>query len=103
MITLRILPALLLCLSTLALVACETTTAPGAVGAQRKQLLLVSSQQLDAMAAKSYDKLKSDAAAQGKLNRDTAMLQRVRAVANRLTPQTRVFWPMRPAGAGKST
>ena len=91
MITLRIVPALLLCLSTLALVACETTTAPGAVGAQRKQLLLVSSQQLDAMAAKSYDKLKADAAAQGKLNRDTAMLQRVRAVANRLTPQTRVF------------
>lgn len=91
MTTLRIAPAILLCLSTLAMVGCETTTAPGAVGAQRKQLLLVSSQQLDAMAAQSYNKLKTDAAAQGKLNRDTAMLQRVRAVANRLTPQTSFF------------
>ena len=91
MIKRRHLLTLMLSLSALALPGCETTTAPGAVGAQRQQLLLISAQQLDEMAAQSYNKLKADAAAQGKLNRDGAMLQRVRAIASRLTPQTRVF------------
>lgn len=91
MIKRRNLLTLMLPLSALALPGCETTTAKGTVGTQRKQLLLISAQQLDAMAAQSYNKLKADAAAQGKLNRDSAMLQRVRAVASRLTPQTRVF------------
>ena len=87
----RHLLTLLLSVPALALPGCETTTAPGAVGAQREQLMLISAQQLDDMAAQSYNKLKAEAAAQGKLNRDGAMLQRVRAIASRLTPQTRVF------------
>jgi len=70
---------------------CATTTAGGAVGAQRPQLMLVSSQQLEEMAAQSYLKLTSDAARQGALNQDQAMLQRVRAVASRIEPQTGVF------------
>lgn len=80
-----------LCLSMAFLAACETTTSGGAVGAERKQLLLVSSQQLDQMAAQSYAKLQADAASKGALNRDGAMLARVRAIAARLEPQTRVF------------
>lgn len=91
MIQRRRLLTLMLPLSALALPGCETTTAPGAVGAPRQQLMLISAQQLDEMAAQSYNKLKADAAAQGKLNRDSAMLQRVRAIATRLTPQTRIF------------
>ena len=83
--------SLMACLSALAVAGCETTTAAGAVGTQRKQLLLVSSQQLDEMAAQSYNKLKADAAAQGKLNRDNAALQRLRTIAARIGPQTRVF------------
>jgi predicted Zn-dependent protease len=79
-----------------ALSGCATTTAGGAVGADRHQLMLVSSQQLDAMAAQSYAKLKADAATQGALNRDPAMLQRVRAVASRIEPQTAVFRPDAP-------
>lgn len=92
----RIVMTALLCLSALALDGCETTTASGTVGAERRQLLLVSSQQLDQMAAQSYAKLKADAAAKGTLNTDGAMLQRVRAVAARLQPQTRIFRPDAP-------
>jgi predicted Zn-dependent protease len=91
MLTLRFIAAMSLCLSALALGGCQTTTSGGAVGAERKQLMLVSSQELDQMAAQSYNKLKSDATAKGALNTDGAMVQRVRAVAARLEPQTRVF------------
>jgi len=70
---------------------CTSTTASGAVGASRPQLLLISSEELDNMAAQSYTKLKSDAVGKGKLNEDNEMLQRVRVVAARLEPQTGVF------------
>lgn len=75
----------------IALSGCQTTTSGGVVGAERKQLLLVSSQELDRMAAQSYDKLLADSARKGNLNRDAALLARVRAVAARLEPQTAVF------------
>ena len=91
MLILRILTAMALALSALALGGCQTTTSGGSVGAERKQLMLVSSQQLDQMAAQGYNKLKAEAAAKGTLNTDGAMLQRVRAVAARIEPQTRVF------------
>ena len=96
MITLRFAAAISLCLSALALGGCETTTSGGAVGADRSQLMLVSSQQLDQMAAQSYAKLKADASGKGTLNQDQAMLQRVRTIAGRLEPQTTVFRPDAP-------
>jgi predicted Zn-dependent protease len=70
---------------------CATTTAGGAVGADRSQLLLVSSEELDQMAAESYAKLKADASAEGVLNKDSAMLKRVRTISGRLETQTKVF------------
>jgi len=70
---------------------CETTTSGSDVGADRSQLLLVSSAQLDQMAAEAYTKLKADSTAKGVLNRDAAMLKRVRAVSSRLQAQTGVF------------
>ena len=94
--TTQVTLALALVLSALALAGCETTTTGGVVGAERKQLLLVSSQDLDQMAAQSYNKLKADASAKGVLNTDGAMLQRVRAIAARLEPQTRAFRPDAP-------
>jgi len=78
-----------LCLAALG--GCETTTARGSVGPERSQLMLVSSAELEQMAAQSYAKLVSDAARAGTLNRDAAMLQRVRAVASRIEPQTATF------------
>jgi predicted Zn-dependent protease len=70
---------------------CATTTAGGAVGANRPQLMLISSEKLDQMAAQSYNQLRADAQAKGKLNEDKAILQRVRAIAARIEPQTAVF------------
>jgi predicted Zn-dependent protease len=83
------LPLVMLC-------GCETTTQGGAVGANRSQLMLISSQQLDQMAAQSYTKLQADAAKKGVLNPDPAMTQRVRAIADRIRPQTAVFRPDAP-------
>ena len=79
------------------LTACETTTQGGAVGANRSQLMLVSSQQLEQMAAQNYNKLQAEAAKKGALNTDPAMTQRVRAIASRIAPQTAVFRPDAPA------
>lgn len=85
------LATILIGLSLGVLNGCTTTTASGAVGADRPQLMLISSDKLDQMAAQSYAKLTSDAVSKGKLNEDHAMLQRVRAVAARIEPQTAVF------------
>ncbi len=92
----KIFSALLFGSSLAMLSGCETTTSGGIVGANRSQLMLVSSAQLDQVAAQSYSKLQSDASRKGTLNQDHAMLQRVRAIASRLEPQTRVFRPDAP-------
>ena len=76
---------------------CETTTQSGAVGVNRSQFMLISSEQLDEMAAQTYTKLSNEAAAKGELNPDPAMTKRVRAIAARIEPQTRVFRPDAPA------
>lgn len=70
---------------------CETTTSGSAVGANRSQLLLVSSEQLDQMATEAYAKVKTDASQKGALNKDKAMLNRVRNISTRLQKQTGVF------------
>lgn len=87
----RMVAGIMLGLSLVMLNGCETTTAGGAVGAERSQLMLVSSRQLDQMAAESYAQLKAATLKQGTLNADAALTQRVRAIANRITPQTGLF------------
>jgi len=87
----RVLVALSLSVTLVALSGCETTTTGGAVGANRSQLMLVSSEQLDQIAAQAYTKLRADATQKGALNTDPALTQRVRAIANRIQPQTGVF------------
>lgn len=88
----RIVYASLVCVSSLAMLAgCETTTSGGVVGANSKQLLLVSSEELNKLSAEAYAKQKAEAAAKGVLNRDQALLNRVNAIAARIVPQTRTF------------
>ena len=91
MLTLRLISAISLCLALVTVSGCASTTAGGAVGAQRSQLMLISSSELEGMAEQSYAKLKSDTSSKGELNRDAAMLKRVRAIAMRIKPHTAVF------------
>jgi len=75
------------------------TTQPGAVGVDRNQRFLVSSQEVDASAKQAYAKMMSEAQKKGVLDRDAAAVQRVRAITQRLVPQTVAFrkdagaWP----------
>ncbi len=94
---LHLFTVMLLGLSLGMLSGCTTTTASGAVGANRPQLMLISSEKLDQMAAQSYAQLKSDTAKKGALDKDPAMLERVRAIALRIEPQTAVFRQDAPA------
>jgi predicted Zn-dependent protease len=87
--------AVLLCLMSLPwlLGGCASTTSAGEVGGGRKQLMLVSPEQMDEVSAQAYSKLKAEAAAKGELDRDPALLRRVNAIVARLVPQTVVFRP----------
>lgn len=88
----KILAATLVCIASMAmLTGCETTTSGGVVGSDRKQLLLVSSQELNQLSGQAYAKLKAEAAAKGALNQDRGLLQRVTAISRRLEQQTGTF------------
>ncbi|TAK91367.1 MAG: M48 family peptidase [Burkholderiaceae bacterium] len=87
----KILSPILLILPLILFNGCSSTTESGAVGIERKQLLLVSSADVNQMALKAYTQLQSEAASKKTLNQDPAQLQRVRAIAKRITPQTGVF------------
>ena len=78
---------------TVMLYGCSTTTESGAVGADRKQLLLVSSAELEQMSAQQYHQLLAQAQQKRVLNTDPAATQRVRNIASRIIPQTQVFRP----------
>ncbi|MEY4640038.1 MAG: hypothetical protein RLZZ227_32 [Pseudomonadota bacterium] len=75
----------------LSLAGCETSTAPGVVGADRRQLLLVSSEEMNQMAEQAYSELKSEAEGERTLNQDRRMLERVQEIGRRLRPHTQVF------------
>jgi len=77
------------------LTACQTvqTTAPGAVGVDRKQQMLVSEAEVERAAARAYAQQVDAARAKGALNSDAKLVARVRAIAGRLIPQTSVFRP----------
>ncbi|MBA2412728.1 MAG: M48 family metallopeptidase [Burkholderiaceae bacterium] len=78
-----------------ALAACETvqTTDAGAVGVTRQQRVssLVTAKEVEAAADKQYDEMMAVAQQKGLLNRNQQQVQRVRTIAQRLIPQTRVF------------
>ncbi|MCI3951477.1 MAG: hypothetical protein K0R53_974 [Burkholderiales bacterium] len=77
----------------LLLPACETvqTTQAGAVGVDRKQAMLVSSDQVNSAAVSAYKQTMQTASQKGALNRNPAQVQRVRAITQRLIPATGAF------------
>lgn len=70
-----------------------TTTAPGAIGVERQQVMLVSEAAVEQSAQQAYASEVSKAQQQGQLNVDAAQTQRVRTIAERLIRQTTVFRP----------
>jgi predicted Zn-dependent protease len=88
-------------LAVLALASCQTvqTTQPGAVGVEREQSMLLSSAQVDKSAAQAYQQEMKKAAGKNVLNRDSAQVARVRAIAQRLIPATAAFRPDAPRWA----
>ena len=89
---LRVLPLLAV------LAGCQSvnTTQPGTVGVERKQNMMVSSATVNRSAEKAYAQVIGEAQKKGQLNRDAVQLQRVRAIAGRLIPQTGAFRPDAP-------
>lgn len=87
--------SLLVILAGLSLSACETvqTTQSGVVGVDRKQMMAVSSQDIDAASSQTYAKLIAQENGKGTLNRDPSQVSRVRAISNRLIAQTPAFRP----------
>lgn len=80
------------------LTACQTvqTTQSGAVGVERRQSMMVSSQEMDRAASQSYSQILQQASQKNALNRNPEEVQRVRAVARRLIPVTGAFRPDAP-------
>jgi Zn-dependent protease with chaperone function len=76
---------------TAVLAGCATTTEQGAVGVERRQLLLVSSAEMDQSAATAYQNVLKEQGTKGAVNQDPQQVARVRRIAARLTPQTAVF------------
>ncbi len=72
---------------------CANTTDSGAIGLQRSQLLLVSSETLNAQAAQGFQQLSADALSKKKLNTNKQQTQRVRKIGQDLIAQTAVFRP----------
>ena len=85
------LPMLLL--AVLALASCQTvqTTQTGAVGVDRQQTMMLSAAEVNRGAEQAYLQATRQAAQRGALNRNTAEVHRVRAVASRLIPATGAF------------
>jgi predicted Zn-dependent protease len=67
------------------------TTQPGAVGVERRQNMMVSSESINRSAQQAYGQVIAEAQKKGQLNVDAAQVQRVRAIASRLIPETRAF------------
>jgi predicted Zn-dependent protease len=80
---------------------CQTvdTTKAGAVGVERHQRMAVSSEEVNAGAAKAYAQMMAEAQKKNALDRDAAQVQRIKTIVGRLVPQTTAFrddagkWP----------
>ncbi len=84
-----ILPLAATCV--LGLSSCTSTTKAGDVDADRSQLMLISSEQMEQSSKESYAAVIEEAENAGTLNTDATTTARVRAIAQRLIEQTGSF------------
>lgn len=71
--------------------ASVSSTKPGVVGVDRSQYLTFPADQFERSMDDAYALLKKDAEANQDWNQNEALVQRVRAIAQRLTPHTEIF------------
>lgn len=83
----------LLSLAALTLTNCSSSTKEGEVGADRKQLMLVPSSQIEKESAKAYEQTKAEAKQKGTLDRNAEQVRRVNEIMRRLIPHTAIFRP----------
>jgi predicted Zn-dependent protease len=91
----KYLSSALLASAVVVLTSCETvsTTAPGVIGVERKQVMWVSEADVEQSATQAYTLEMNKARQAGQLNASPAQTGRVRAIAARLIRQTTVFRP----------
>jgi len=86
-------------LSSELLISCASTTEKGDVGVERRQLLLIPSEQMMSLSEQSYAQTKQEAQKKGTLDTNPEQTKRVQNIANRLVPQVTIFrkdaaqWP----------
>src|SRR5688572_25028049 len=87
--------ALFILVAAVACVGCQSvqTTQPGAVGVDRKQMMLISGEEVEKGAQEAYSQELQKARSQGALNADAKQHQRVQTISQRLIPHTSVFRP----------
>lgn len=90
-VTLIKITSFLLITLALLLSSCASSTAAGEVGANRNQLMLISSEAMNESAEESYAVIIAEANAEGKLNTNANLTRRVKNVASRLIPQCAAF------------
>jgi len=75
------------------LASCTTvqTTNPGAIGVERKQLMLIPEEEIEQASAQAYRQQIEQARAANTLNRDQQLYARVQTIVKRLVPQTSTF------------
>lgn len=81
---------LVLAIATL-LAACANTTRPGAVGVNRSQFMMVSSDEVNRLSAVSYNQQNQKAKEKNVLVTSGPTFDRLKFIANRLIPQTEAF------------
>lgn len=82
----------LLILPLLSLIGCSAqTTKQGSVGIERQQMLLVSEQEMQQGADQAYREVLAEAEKNHTLNTDPKELKRLRTIASRLVPQTKIY------------
>lgn len=89
----NILAVTLAAATTTTIVGCASTTSTGVVGADRKQLLLISSQEIMQLSHQAYLQTINEARTKGRLDNNTAQVRRLHRIANHLIPQTAVLRP----------
>lgn len=72
---------------------CSSTTQAGAVGADRKQLLLVSSSEILQLSNQAYRETLAEARSKGTLDVDYSQVNRLKRISQKLIPHTTIYRP----------